>query len=374
MPKNILWNSLDESLLIENYKKLGIFGCAKLLNRTEVSIRKKAIKLNILKRSAVYWKSEDELFLLNNYKLLGINQCSAILNRTIKSLNKRLSKITKRRLDLWNDREIKFLKEFYSEYGSLYCSIFMGRNRRDIVKRACMYGVAAPNRKTIITKNIFLNLVEKGLDRHEIAKLTNKCAGRIDQLAKIFNIKVCKNRWSIKDRDWLKENYSKHGAKYCSEILKKSITQIRKKSRNLKIKLDYKEYFKNHPDDIKLCWTGIGISHPCEKLKRELLKLNIQFKDEVMPLLHINKRYRADILINDKKLIIEINGGQHYSSKNKKYKLGEYYQIRHDLLINNGWRVFEIPCAYVYKTNFLNNLLVQIDGKDSEYDLNSVNN
>lgn len=269
----------------------------------------------------------------------------------------------------WNEAEDSFLKEFYPELGVLYCSIFLYKTKISVIKRACKLGVKSPCRKNIITKEILLGFINRGMNREEIAKYTNKCVGRIDQLAKLFKLKICKNNWSIEEERFLIENYPIHGGKYCANKLRKSLKSIYKKRDRLKLYVNYQEFFKNHPESPCLGWVGGGISIPCDKLKKDLLDLNIVYEEEKMPLLHLNKRYRADILMRDIKLIIEVNGSQHYLEGKQKFILDGYYQKRHDLLVENGWRVFEIPCHFVFKKAFLTELFRQINANYQEFDV-----
>ncbi len=119
-----------------------------------------------------------------------------------------------------------------------------------------------------------------------------------------------------------------------------------------------------------------NISIPCEKLKRELRERNIEFKEEVMPLHHLGRLYRADILFEKYGVIVEVNGSHHFVNKQSKFGLTPYFQERHDLLVQNGWRVFEIPTKLVMSEDFLDKLLPEIYNTKSNpnFEYKSLNN
>jgi very-short-patch-repair endonuclease len=141
---------------------------------------------------------------------------------------------------------------------------------------------------------------------------------------------------------WSKRNYQGHRH---TEESKKKLSQARK------------AYLAANPDKCSWKNTDKFVSIPCEKLKSELKKRNIPFEYEQQPLLHIGRFYSTDISFPDYGAIIEINGGQHYDSNGN---LKPYYQTRHDLLTQNGWRVFEIPYHVAMRENILDELLPQI--------------
>lgn len=118
-----------------------------------------------------------------------------------------------------------------------------------------------------------------------------------------------------------------------------------------------KAYLAANPDKCSWKTTNKFVSIPCEKLKNELKNKNIPFQEEIQPLLHIKRFYSVDILFPDYGAIIEVNGNQHYDTNGN---LRPYYQERHDLLTQNGWRVFEIPYHVAMRNNILDELLIQV--------------
>lgn len=120
----------------------------------------------------------------------------------------------------------------------------------------------------------------------------------------------------------------------------------------LKISIGRKKYLDENRDKIK--WVG-NDSHASIKFKNELKIRNINFVEEFKPL--EDRHFRIDVSFPDRKIGIEINGEQHYE---RDCKLKKYYQDRHDLIVNNGWKLYEISHYLVYKKDFLENLIDEL--------------
>ena len=87
-------------------------------------------------------------------------------------------------------------------------------------------------------------------------------------------------------------------------------------------------------------------SPPCEQLKDRLRQAGLEFEEEYEP---FEKRFFAlDIAFPDLKVAVEVNGNQHYDDP-QTGKLQRYYQNRHDLLVEAGWRVLEIHYAFSFQ-------------------------
>lgn len=112
-----------------------------------------------------------------------------------------------------------------------------------------------------------------------------------------------------------------------------------------------KKYLLEHPDEHPWKRNDKFISKPCEHLKELLKQNNISFEEEYSPLK--DRNFSIDIVFLDKKIGIEINGNQHYDSNGK---LNQYYQERHDLIEQNGWKLYEIHYAYVYKDDIIDKI------------------
>jgi very-short-patch-repair endonuclease len=95
-------------------------------------------------------------------------------------------------------------------------------------------------------------------------------------------------------------------------------------------------------------------SVPCEKFKEYLKERNISFVGEHEPLRQKGRYFSIDIAFPDKLIGIEINGRQHYDSNTK---LLPYYQNRHDLIEQEGWKLYEIPYNQAFNKEKMNEII-----------------
>jgi len=138
----------------------------------------------------------------------------------------------------------------------------------------------------------------------------------------------------------LKEKYKNNEiipsflGKHHSEETKKIISEKRKK------------WLLEHKDQHVWRRDSKFLSEPCENLKQYLRNKGINFVEEYEPFDDIN--YCLDIAWPDEKIAIEVNGNQHY---NRDGSLSKYYQKRHNLFIERGWKIFEIHYTKCYNIN-----------------------
>lgn len=118
-----------------------------------------------------------------------------------------------------------------------------------------------------------------------------------------------------------------------------------------------KRYLMNNPDKHPWKHNDKFISKPCEHLKNILREHNIEFLEEFTDA-NWQHNYSADIIIQTKHTIIEVNGNQHYNNG----QLTEYYQMRHDYLVAQGYNVIEFHYANCYKEHEITQLIKEISG------------
>jgi hypothetical protein len=118
-------------------------------------------------------------------------------------------------------------------------------------------------------------------------------------------------------------------------------------------------------------------SIPCENVKDYLKKNNIDFVEELRPL--EDRQFSLDIAFPHIMTAIEINGQQHYNSDGT---LKEYYQGRHDLIENAGWKIIEVHYSQCFNddniSKFLNfdipyddmNIIIEYKKKEETKKLN----
>jgi len=107
-----------------------------------------------------------------------------------------------------------------------------------------------------------------------------------------------------------------------------------------------KKWLQEHKDQHVWKRNTKFLSIPCENLKLFLKNKNINFVEEYEPFDDVN--YSLDIAWPDIKIAIEVNGNQHY---NKDGSLKDYYQKRHNLFEDRGWKIFEIHYSKCFNIN-----------------------
>lgn len=166
-------------------------------------------------------------------------------------------------------------------------------------------------------------------------------------------------------------NLSRNIINYGKSINKLSKNKLQIVSNELKNKLSEKrkEWLHNNPDKHVWKRNTKFISTPCEEFKQKLLENNISFISEYTPL--EDRFYSIDIAFPNNKIGIEINGNQHY---NRDGTLKDYYQERHNLIENNGWKLYEIPFIKVYDKDFIDNFIFELKLKinTTEKIMNSI--
>lgn len=121
-----------------------------------------------------------------------------------------------------------------------------------------------------------------------------------------------------------------------------------------KLSLIRKEYLSQNPDKCSWKTSDKHRSIPCEQLKEKLRALNIKFEEEYQPLLHKKRMFSIDISFPEQKIGIEINGYQHYDTNGN---LKPYYQNRHDLIVAEGWTLYEVPYHRAFNIEYILSLL-----------------
>ena len=136
-------------------------------------------------------------------------------------------------------------------------------------------------------------------------------------------------------------------------------TEEQKKNLSEKRKQWLNEHKNEHPWKRSTKFKSI----PCENFKNWLKSKNINFVDEYTPFDDFN--FSIDIAFPDIKIGIEINGNQHYNSDGT---LTEYYQNRHNILNERGWKIYEIHYSKCYNININDfNDILKLDIYDKEY-------
>lgn len=137
----------------------------------------------------------------------------------------------------------------------------------------------------------------------------------------------------------------------CNEETKRKISEKRKETLR-----------KNHPWSKKTKFY----SSPCQLFKQFLRENNVNFLQQYMNPNEWKRNFAIDIAFIQEKIGIEINGNQHYE---RNGQLKQYYQQRHDILEEFGWKIIQVPYLMVWNDDFRNNILKEIkDQVNINYD------
>jgi len=184
--------------------------------------------------------------------------------------------------------------------------------------------------KIYVDKERFTELINQGLRLKDIASVLN------------ISTAVVRKRmieWNLSSCFVLKMNAEQ----------KKKISEAKKK------------WNAENPEKLRLLMIERAkrknCSPPCERLKEILRLKNIVFEEEYPPLLHKNRYFSIDIAFPDKKIGIEVNGNQHY---NPDGSLKPRYQERHNLIKQEGWKLYEVYFKICYKDEEINKILDEI--------------
>jgi very-short-patch-repair endonuclease len=126
-------------------------------------------------------------------------------------------------------------------------------------------------------------------------------------------------------------------------------------NQKISISISRKKYLKENPE--KHVWKRHDKfkSEPCELFKNKLKENSINFIEEYTPL--TDRFFSIDIAFPDKKIGIEINGNQHYD---RDGKLKKYYQERHDLIVKEGWKLFEYHYSVAYNKEYMSQIIEKL--------------
>lgn len=197
-----------------------------------------------------------------------------------------------------------------------------------------IYGLKQHVNKCVLTKeDVEIIINEYLVDRKSIREIREKY-----NLSNSTIFRILKNKTRTHEESMKLEYRNKY---------RKTSNETKKKLSLWRIK-----YLKDNPDKIK--WVG-NESKPSTKFKSILVENNISFVEEFSPL--SNRFFNIDIAFPNVKIGIEINGEQHYE---RSGKLKKYYQDRHDLITNGGWKLYEIHTSLVYKKEFIDNLILEL--------------
>jgi very-short-patch-repair endonuclease len=146
-------------------------------------------------------------------------------------------------------------------------------------------------------------------------------------------------------------------SKYCSKEC--GLKALSSEENREKISISRKKFLAENPEKHPWRNPNKKKSVPCEKVKEYLIKKNIKFIEEWIPL--EDRFFSIDIAFPDIKLGVEINGNQHYE---RDGSLKPYYQDRHDLIEAAGWKLIELHYSYCFNEELLDKIFILKDQPD----------
>jgi hypothetical protein len=139
------WSEEETSFLLKSYSEHGIDYCAAFLNRTKMSVKKKAGRLNLIDK--LFWSKEEEEFLINNSDKEWA-WCADQLNRSVHAVEIKASKmkISKKPQKYWTEEEDSYLKEKWAKEDIFDMIKYLDRSFDSIATRAKILNIVRPRK------------------------------------------------------------------------------------------------------------------------------------------------------------------------------------------------------------------------------------
>lgn len=229
----------ENNFIKQNYPRFGSEYCAKELNRTKSSIKRRVEKLKIRRLRPKFTKEEDN-FLKKHYVEFGAKYCSRKINKTLYSIYCRIKelKIPSSRKK-FTEEECNFILKNYLEYGTEYCAFKLNRSYSSIEKKVKKLNIQKnKNIRYSKEEDDFLiqnySLYGIGYCSQKLNKPEKSIKKRIVKL-KIGTFLKC---YTHEEDDIIRKNYPEYGGNYCASLLNKSYQSVKDRARRLKIKVN----------------------------------------------------------------------------------------------------------------------------------------
>lgn len=145
------WTSSDDEILKEFYIRGNVKKLAKMLNRTEVSIRQRAQLLGLKNWEKKLWTKREDNFIREMWGSIPPAFVASSLNRTIHSVNIHASHLKLR--PFWTKEEDELLKENWSKRLSRDLAPLFGRTSRQIAEHAALLGIKSGPKMHLLLKD-----------------------------------------------------------------------------------------------------------------------------------------------------------------------------------------------------------------------------
>lgn len=327
------WNNDELNFLIENSNKMNIAEIAKCLNRTNIAVYKKCLKLGIKyinsESVCTKWTDNEINFLKQNYMTLTNSFLAKKLNKNskqictkIKDLNLNGTRINQDHL-YFDPDEIDFInnnwtkmndKDLADNINKLYNPCRKRTEKTIANYRKLVLKINRPinselnnignftwtnNEETFLINNFY------NLSILELSNCLGKTESAILNKSKKLGLKSLNSKgikWTQERIEFLKDNFNTLSINTIAKKLQLPVEKILAKAIELNIVYQVKQ-----------------LTNPEIFVKNQLEKLNINFEYQKDIYYNKTNRYRVDYIINN--IIIEVQG-DYYHCNPKIYKDG----------------------------------------------------
>jgi hypothetical protein len=231
------WSAEEIEYLKKWYKKKRPSEIARHLKRTTPAIVTRARMLGLFRHQVRTWNKDEELFLIKNFRKMTYKQIARHLNRTVGSIKGKVNvglKMKKLKTRKWKPQEKRLLSRLYGKIPVAQLAARLDRTSDSVLQRARFQKRAAKGAPVY-------NEEEKEFIRENYLKMTNVQIGqklnrpaiRIPKIAKLFGLTGNPEKKSLWKRGIRKKsgyNYSQKEKEFIiNNYLKMTNVQIAKK-------------------------------------------------------------------------------------------------------------------------------------------------
>ncbi len=216
------WSPKDIDFLRRHYKKMTFPDIAATMGRSCASVAVKAECLGLKKIKV--WTAEEKELLGKSYPgrtLKGLGDTFGCLEGVVSYQAKKMG--ISKKLRLWTDAEIKYLRENYGLMSSAQLAKYIGRSPRTVQVKASALGLIKQRRWTEKEMQ-YMRRHYKGTKAAAIAKLLGKSVGAVRAWA--FRMGLRRIYWTKDEDDRFRDLYPKNTNEWLARKFKRSAATI----------------------------------------------------------------------------------------------------------------------------------------------------
>lgn len=225
------WTVEEEKYIYENYKKRNINEISKELNRRNVSVRVKMIRMGLHNPTRIrrLWTPEENKFLIENYKTKTISEIAKDLGRDTDTVRNRMKNIGIYKSPYngcWNKEEKKFLQENKDKMTIEEISERIGRSQLATYSMLLRLSKERKKRKWSCEEDKFLIENCNSMEYKEIAKILQRTVSSVGSRALHLGLKKI-HSYTEEERNFIKYNYGKKTIKEIAENLNRTENSVK---------------------------------------------------------------------------------------------------------------------------------------------------